>query len=182
MLNVGYLTSDTSADGDEIYTPFYAIEPLLDYLPKDKIIWCPFDEDWSAFVQLLREKGFTVVNSHINTGQDFFTYEPEKWDLIVSNPPYSKKDKIIERCYSFNKPFALLLPIQSLQSKERFAFWCKGCELLCFDERVGFHTKYNYETFTKGTPFASAYFCKDILPEKLMFRKLNKYSRKLKDY
>ena len=29
MLNVGYLTSDTTASGDEMYTPFYAVEPLV---------------------------------------------------------------------------------------------------------------------------------------------------------
>ena len=28
---------------DEFYTPNYAIEPLLKYLPKGSRIWCPFD-------------------------------------------------------------------------------------------------------------------------------------------
>ena len=35
-LNIGYLKSDRSIKGDEIYTPFYAVEPLLEFLPKNK--------------------------------------------------------------------------------------------------------------------------------------------------
>ncbi len=37
-MNVGYLTSNRTSDGDEMYTPFYAVEPLLEFIPKDKII------------------------------------------------------------------------------------------------------------------------------------------------
>lgn len=55
-LNKGYLTCDRTANGDEVYTPFYAVEPILEFLPKDKIIWCPFDEGWSAFVQMLKAR------------------------------------------------------------------------------------------------------------------------------
>ena len=51
-INIGYLTSDRTASGDEIFTPFYAVEPLLKYVPKDKVIWMPFDEEWSAYYQL----------------------------------------------------------------------------------------------------------------------------------
>lgn len=41
-LNVGILKSNTSADGDECYTPYYAVDPLLEFIPKDKRIWCPW--------------------------------------------------------------------------------------------------------------------------------------------
>ena len=35
-------------------------------------------------------------------------------DWIISNPPYSNKDEIIERCIELGKPTVLLLPIESL--------------------------------------------------------------------
>lgn len=54
-MNKGYLTSDRTASGDEVYTPFYAVEPLLKYILKNKVIWCPFDEDWSSFNQLFKD-------------------------------------------------------------------------------------------------------------------------------
>lgn len=88
-LNVGYLQADK--ENNELYTPLYAVDPILKYVPKDKIIWCPFDEEWSAFYKRLKEEGYNVVRSSLKDGQDFFTYEPDKWDIIVSNPPFSKR-------------------------------------------------------------------------------------------
>ena len=67
------------------------MEPLLEFLPKDKVIWCPFDEEWSAFYRLFSEHGYNVIRSSLAEGQDFFTYEPEHWDILISNPPFSKK-------------------------------------------------------------------------------------------
>ena len=59
MLNVGYLTSDATASGDEMFTPFYAVTPLVKYLKtiRYKTIWCPFDEEWSAYVRMFSKKG-----------------------------------------------------------------------------------------------------------------------------
>ena len=102
--------------GDEQYTPRYGVEILLPHIQhlKDKIIWCPFDKEDSNFVKVFRENGFNVVFSHIEYGQDFFEYEPENWDIIISNPPYKGKRLFIERCIELGKPFALLLPINTL--------------------------------------------------------------------
>ena len=35
-INIGYLTANKTSAGDEVYTPFYAVEPLMEFLPKDK--------------------------------------------------------------------------------------------------------------------------------------------------
>lgn len=185
-INIGYLTSKLhkpqfvlTSSGDEVYTPFYAVEPLLEFLPKDKIIWCPFDEEWSAFYQLLTEKGYTVTRSSLKEGQDFFTYEPDNWDLLVSNPPFSKKDSVLQRAFSFNKPFALLLPVNSIQGKARYKIFNNEIQLLCFDGRVDYHNRQNMQTTIKGNHFGSAYFCRDILPTKLEMRRLVRYDRPL---
>lgn len=176
-LNTGYLKADR--DNNELYTPYYAVDHIMKYLPKDKTIWCPFDEEWSAFYRRLKEKGYKVVRSSLNEGQDFFIYEPEEWDVIVSNPPFSIKDKILERLYSFNKPFAILLPLNSLQGKSRYKYFKDGIQLLSFDGRIHFHNGENMKQVVKGSPFASAYFCKDLLPKDLIVEKLNEYKRPL---
>lgn len=180
-LNKAFLTCDTTSNGDEVYTPFYAVEPLLEYIPKDKTIWCPFDKEWSAFVQLLSKNGNKVIYTHIDDGYDFFEYEPnEHYDLIISNPPFSKKDKILKRCYGLNKPFCLLMPVNSLQSKFRTDLFIKyGLEVLIFDLRIDYHTRNNFESTTKGNHFGSAYFCKDFLPKPLIFKKLLKSEKSL---
>lgn len=178
-MNIGYLTCDRTSSGDEVLTPFYAVEPLLKYLPKDKIIWCGMDEEWSAFYQLLKEKGYKVVRSSLKEGQDFFDYQPEEWDIFISNPPFSLKDKVIQRLYELNKPFAILLPMNSLQGKKRYEFFKNGIQLLAFDSRVDYHTNGNYTDYAKGNHFSSAYFCKDLLLKDLILEKLVKYNRPL---
>ena len=129
---------------DECYTPRYAVLPLLDFLEsfRGKVIWCPFDTDRSEFVKVLRENNFNVVHSHIDNGQDFYTYEPKNWDIIVSNPPFTNKRKIFERCLSFGKPFALLMSNTWLNdAAPKQLFFDRDLQLLMFDKRIEFQNK-----------------------------------------
>lgn len=178
-MNIGYLTANKTSAGDDVYTPFYAVLPLLEFLPKDKTIWCPFDEKWSAFYQLLSENGYDVIRSSLKEGQNFFTYQPENWDILVSNPPFSKKNEVLQRAYEFCKPFALLLPTNSIQGKKRYRIFRNEIQMLCFDSRVDYHTRNNMKTTTKGNHFSSTYFCRNLLPTKLELRQLVKYERPL---
>ena len=149
-LNKGYLTADNNTKADEMYTPFYCVEPILKYINKSMKVWCPFDKQWSAYVKMLEANGNEVIYTHIDDGYDFFGYEPEQYDIIISNPPFSKKDKIIQRLYELDKPFAILLPMNSLQGKTRYKYFKSGIQLLCFDKRVGFHDVDNTDKTIKA--------------------------------
>ena len=174
------MTCDKTSAGDEVFTPFYAVDPLLKYISKDKVIWCPFDGVWSAFYQTFKNNGYRVLRSDIESGRDFLKYEPDShYDIIVSNPPFSKKDKILNRLDELGKPFAVLLPVASLQGIRRYEIFKKGIQLLVFDARIDYHTNFNFDTYTKGNHFGSAYFCRNILPRDLMFEKLVKYEKAL---
>ena len=177
MNNIGYLTS--SHNNDELYTPYYAVDPIVKFVSKSKTIWMPFDQEWSAFVQTFRHQGYKVINSHIENGNDFFNYEPANYDIIISNPPFSIKDKVLKRLYELDKPFAILLPMNSLQGKTRYKYFEQGIQLLCFDQRIGFHNPEQMQNTIEGSPFATAYFCKGILPKDLMIEKLEKYEKPL---
>jgi hypothetical protein len=98
----------SNGNNDECHTPDYAVIPIMEYIPKDAVVWCPFDTQDSRFVKEIAKTN-QVEFSHINNGQDFYKYEPKTWDIIISNPPYTNKRKIFERCLAFNKPFALLM-------------------------------------------------------------------------
>lgn len=164
MINYAkYLHSNKS---DEKYTPRYAVLPIVKYLPRHAVIWCPFDTGNSEFVLTLKEHGFKVVHSHLFTGKDFFEYEPERWDIIVSNPPFGNKAKIFERCLSFGKPFALLMSNFWLNDASPCRlFKDKELQLLLFDKRVQYNN-------TSRVPFASSYYCHKILPKQIVFENL----------
>lgn len=171
----------SNKESDETYTPYYAVEPLLKYIPKDKVIWCPCDEEWSAYYQTFKENGYKVIRSSLVEGQDFFEYEPdEHYDIIVTNPPFSLSVEFLKRIKELNKPYAILMPLKYLQGDKRFEFMVES-EILFFAERVDYHTNNNFITYTAGNHFASAYFCKDVLPELKIGERLNKYDRQLKD-
>jgi hypothetical protein len=180
-INHGVLKSDRTEKGDETYTPFYAVEPIIKYLPKEKIIWCPFDEGWSAYCQQLKAHGFRVIHSSLTDGKDFFRYEPKEWDVIVSNPPFSKKDQVLGRLYSLGKPFAVLLPLASLQGVGRYPYFKKGIQILAFDKRICFYRNGNYFACAPGCAFASVYFCRFLLPNDLILEELVRDERPLQN-
>lgn len=153
----------SSGGNDECYTPRYAVLPLLKYIDKSKIIWCPFDEDDSEFVKVFREAGYTVVNTHIRMGQDFLNYTPDfKWDVIISNPPFTNKKAFFERALEFNKPFALLMSNTWLNDSTPKKLFGNDLELLMFWERIKFS---GLAGDNNKITFSSSYFCKDFLPD-----------------
>lgn len=172
-LNKGYLTAKTDKASDETFTPEIAVLPILKYIDKDKVVWCPFDiQGQSKYIEVFERNNIKVIASHIDTGQNFFEYEPsEHYDYIISNPPFSIKDMILKRLYELNKPFAMLLPLPTLQGQKRFEY-LKDCQALIFDKRINYYRDKDMKTIQQGVAFASIYICKDILPEKLIFKKL----------
>ena len=173
-LNKGYLTAKTDKASDEVYTPKYAVKPILKYLNQKDIVWCPFDKENSEYVKLIKQNGNYVIFSHIDDEENhnFFEYEPqEHYDVIISNPPFSIKDDIIKRLYELNKPYALLLPIPSLQGQKRFPFM-KDCQALIFDKRINYYTDIEKKEIQKGVSFGSFYLCRKFLPKDLIFEEL----------
>ena len=164
--------------GDEQYTPKKTVEILLPYIQhlKDKIIWCPFDKEDSQFVRVLRENGFRVIYSHIELGQDFFEYEPEEWDVIISNPPYKNKKMFWERCLSFNKPFALLLPVNILADSiinKTMVNRSKDLELLIPSRRTRFYNNITKEIGNQPT-FKAVYFGVSIFNQQIILAELER--------
>jgi len=150
---------------DEVYTPAYAVTPILRYIPQYAIVWCPFDTYDSEFVKQISTKN-RVIYSHIFNGNDFFKYEPESWSVMVSNPPFTGKREIFERALSFNKPFALLMSNTWLNdSAPMQLFREKDLQLLMFDKRI----KYNESA---KITFSSSYYCYNFLPKQIIMERL----------
>ena len=152
---------------DELYTPKYAVTPLLKYLPKDIKIWECTDFGQSNITNVLVGGGYNVLS----TKKENFDFLKDKadfdFDMIITNPPYSLKDEFIKKCYEYGKPFCLLLPITALEGIERGKLWRKyGIDLLVFDKRNEFMGKSCY--------FNTSWFCWKVLPKQLIFEELKK--------
>lgn len=128
-------------------------------------VWLPFDTIDSEFYYFFTERypDINVIVSHLSTGQDFFTWQPEvDFDIVISNPPFSRKLDVFKRLNSFGKPWAMVMNTMSLNYMEIGNYFADNpIQLLIPDKRVSFN----------GNPssFNSCYVCKDFLPKDLMF-------------
>jgi len=157
----------------ECYTHKYAIDIIIPYLKKEWIIWAPFSKDEHNFANYLRSKGFNVINTHIETGQDFFEYEPDfEFDIILDNPPFKNKTKFVEKAFSYKKPFALLLPLNSFGDNgipNLFMERKIEPQMLIPKQRMEFHNQKN-----NGISFKTVYICNGILPKQIIFVDMKK--------
>jgi len=101
---------------DEWYTSPDTVKLMVKILkPRvHSVICCPFDTQKSHFVKVLQELGHTVIHS-IN---DWLTQDYE-YDYLITNPPFSIKDQVIEKCLISGKPSVLILPIDSMGGVKR---------------------------------------------------------------
>jgi len=154
---------------DFFQTPNYALEPILQFINKEYSIWEPASANGNI-VNYFIDNGYTITGTDITNNVNFFNTEID-CDCIITNPPYSIKDKWIQRCYELNKPFMLLLPITALEGKFRQKMYSeKGLELILMNKRI------NYETPSQKKSsawFASAWFTYGFnLPSQINFVEL----------
>jgi len=133
-------TGETVATGiDACQTPPRALAPLLPFIPRRWTIWEPASGE-GLLVGALRAAGLKVIESDLITGQDFFEYQPDQaWDCLITNPPYSLKYHWLARCYDLGKPFALLLPLETLGAKTgQKMFYKHGISIILIHGRINF--------------------------------------------
>ena len=160
----------SKGSNDECYTPGYAVDPILEYIPEGAVVWCPFDTGESEFVKRIGDIN-KVIYTHIRDGKDFLKYDPGGWDVIISNPPFTNKRKYFERALSFNKPFALIMSNTWLNdSAPKQLFYDRDLQLLMFDKRIKFIGP-DLEQNNKIT-FSSSYYCWNFLPRQIIMKKL----------
>lgn len=164
-----------SINGDEYYSPQNAVDMIVPYILRGgyKSVWCPFDKAESNFVKTFQKYGLEVVYGHIETGQDFFEYTEPQAEILVSNPPFSKRDKIFERLYEWDMPFALIINFNGLfDSKKRVdIFRQHSVELLVPRGRMKFYHK--DKGMLNSPNFQSVYVCNHLLDKQILFDKTN---------
>lgn len=171
---MGFSNDIKKSNTDEWYTMECDVEKIVPFLKKNgyKKILCPFDKAESNFVKVLREHGFEVTYSHIEDGTDFFDIENySEYDAVVSNPPFSKRQKILERLFEKNMPFALIINMNGLfDCKSRWElFKNNSFELIVPKGRMKF-IKGGEEDIIHNSPnFQSIFVCKGMADKQIEF-------------
>jgi len=143
---------------DDYTTPLYIWKMLLDYLDlgKNTIIYEPFYNDSKSKTYL----GKLGYNNVIHENENFFeNYDKYKYDIILSNPPYSIKQNILKVLYKIDKPFVLIVPtaiISKLYIKNIFKDDINKIQYIIPNRRLQFEVNgYNQ----KRTPFDTLFMC-----------------------
>ena len=136
---------------DHVATPRWVVEDIYDRISIKSFnkCWFPFNNYDSEFKLKADELNLKYLATHIfdDKGNDFFTtYPPAGTDLMISNPPFSQQNKIIERSFwlveaGYIKSFALLLPLATLETPTRanmFEHYQDKLSIIVFKKRIKF--------------------------------------------
>lgn len=107
---------------DLIQTPGYALEPLMEivHLEGFDTIWEPACGE--GYLSLALPENLSVISTDILLGHNFLTHnlalgEMQAIDAIITNPPFAERIDFVERCIEIGKPWALLMPTETVSLK-----------------------------------------------------------------
>lgn len=159
---------------DHVATPRYVVEDIYNLINIEQFesIWFPFDNYDSEFKLKADELNLKYKATHIfdDCGNDFyFTLPPSDCDLMISNPPFSEQNRIIERSFNLVEmgmidSFALLLPLATLETETRgklYNHYRDKLSIIIFNKRIKF--KGHTTSFNRGCVWI-CYNIKDLPP------------------
>lgn len=156
---------------DEWYTPSYIWDMIKDYIEpfKDKVIYEGFYGCGKTY-EYFKENGYNILGEK---GLDFFDEKSNDYidnsDIIISNPPFSIKYKIINTLVNKDKSFILILPLSCINTISfRKAFNGNMDDLTLLIPRG--RLKFLKGNDLKSSPsFESCFVCYKISQEKIVF-------------
>ena len=168
-------TPNDSQERDSFETPNYAVDILVPFIPKNiSTIWEPA-AGGNKIVNRLEYHGYNVMATDIRFNPDlhdentnFITEQTPywMWECIITNPPFSIKDLIIEKAFEYGVPFAFLINMdysgQSIKWIER------GCEKIIPRSRIAYITPRIVQRVNEGE--GTNFQTKDEIPSPLIYK------------
>ena len=151
------LAAKTSVAGDKYETPREVIDAVLRFVPLRARIWEPFRGSGASTRYLRTQKRSVIHGSH----KDFFQQNsPPPESILVSNPPFSLKQEVLQHLAHIGVDrFALLLPLEALGSQYLAHFLGeRRIQLIIIRPRVRFMSS-DGRRMKKAFPFVCAWFC-----------------------
>lgn len=100
-----------SAKDDAFETPREALALLVPYLPPNAVLYDPF-YCTGRVAKLWRSLGFRCIHERRNA---FVRRRaPVACEVVVTNPPFSKKREVFALLHRLGRPFAVLVPLTTL--------------------------------------------------------------------
>ena len=140
---------------DDYMTPKTAWENIIEYIPKDKVIWEAFYGDGRSG-EYLRELGFNVIHEDV----DF--YENNLGEIVVSNPPFSQSKKVMDRFLELDKPFIIIFPASKICTSYMRAWKDKGLQIIIPKKRIHFQKQIDGvipDNYKSSCNFDCFYYC-----------------------
>lgn len=102
-------------ESDKYETPEWVLKEIVKEIKFDEkdVIWCPFHGPTGQSENFLKKMGLNICNS----GVDFFDPPPNECTMILDNPPFSMKERIVDRILEINKPAIIILPLLCIRTK-----------------------------------------------------------------
>lgn len=128
--------------GDNYDTHPFDLEYLLKRwaVRQSDVIWDPFINN-GASQRTIAKLGYTQYQGREDVMQ--LEQAPPEVTLIVTNPPFSKKDLVLQKLVKFNVPFVLLLPTNTIQ-RDYFSRTVSSCqrhwEVILPNKSLRFHS------------------------------------------
>ena len=152
-------------ESDNYITNKIAWEQIKEYIPKNKVIWSPFYCDGKQ-KEYFAEMGIDIIHKD----KDFFSYVPE-YDIVIDNPPFSKKKEVLSKLHELNKPFIIIAPSMMLSYKYFQDYFANDIQIIIPPKRITFKNL-NSDKKNYNPPFVSFYFCyKMDLPRDILWLK-----------
>ena len=151
--------SKTFEKHDDYMTPKLAWESIIKFIPEEyKTIYEPFYGDGKSgdnLKEIMEDK--TIIHNKV----DFYEYSTiYKYDMILSNPPFSDAKKIMPKMLEIDKPFILLMPSSKINTSYFRSWKNKNLQIIIPRKRIHFIKMKDGEYVeSKGANFDCFYYC-----------------------
>jgi hypothetical protein len=154
---------------DDYSTKIETIEDVVPFIKKTDKIYDPFYCDGYVKEQW-KKLGFDIHHEKVDA---FNLNLIPDYDIMISNIPFSCKEKCVKHALSLGKPFMLIMPISAIGSRWIVKYW-DDLQFIVPDGRYSYY-KPDYAERKSASWFDSVWVCSKMnLDEKIIKLKRNK--------
>lgn len=145
-------TPDQQNPKDLFMTPRYGTRILLPFIPESVTsIWEPAFGTGRMLGVLAEAGRWETFGSDLAACNFLFDDPITHFDCIITNPPFSLKEKFAMRCIQYGEPWALLIPYE--MNGWIFDLMERGLQWVVPDKRINFITPNIFQRIHEGELF-----------------------------